>query len=283
MKTKNNRKSTSFLYLFFFLTVLLLAIKVCPVQTQSQNNNDDENDNDNLPPMLDSDDISYFSSVNELNNLHYYLKTVFERSERNPDPSKIKHELPHAIVSKGGGSFYTSDYKLKLDIEQAEYLVQQQEELSNEMKTFLVQNYIPILSRVRQNIQRVMKEEGEEGDGSSDGLKKTHGLYAFRDEDWKLNIKDIYNKALYVPDMDLSSLVDGGDTTKPKNSEILFSKDFNPAKIQKEWQNCIEKNEPGVVVVDNLLSEKALKAIRQILYESTVWYQTKMPYKFGGK
>ena len=34
--------------------------------------------------------------------------------------------------------------------------------------------------------------------------------------------------------------------------------------------------------MDNLLSPEALEAIQKIMWESTVWYQTKLPKKFGG-
>ena len=37
-----------------------------------------------------------------------------------------------------------------------------------------------------------------------------------------------------------------------------------------------------VVVVDDVLSPEALKLLRELLATHTVWYETKMPERFGG-
>jgi len=37
-----------------------------------------------------------------------------------------------------------------------------------------------------------------------------------------------------------------------------------------------------VVVVDDVLSAEALKLLRELLATHTVWYETKMPERFGG-
>jgi len=42
------------------------------------------------------------------------------------------------------------------------------------------------------------------------------------------------------------------------------------------------ESKPSLVVVDDALSEAALAQIRSLLLESTVFFETKMPSKFGG-
>ena len=37
-----------------------------------------------------------------------------------------------------------------------------------------------------------------------------------------------------------------------------------------------------VVVVDDVLSAEAVKLLRELLATHTVWYETKMPERFGG-
>ena len=68
-------------------------------------------------------------------------------------------------------------------------------------------------------------------------------------------------------------------STRPDGTAIpIFSESLNPSQIQKDW---VDSN--GIVVVDNLLSKESLELIQQkVLWESTVWYQTKLPQRFGG-
>ena len=63
----------------------------------------------------------------------------------------------------------------------------------------------------------------------------------------------------------------------------VLNQNLDVSKIQCQWfgEDKDHKN-PGVVVVDDILSDAALKRIRQLLLESTVWYQTKTPLRFGG-
>jgi hypothetical protein len=76
-----------------------------------------------------------------------------------------------------------------------------------------------------------------------------------------------YNRALHVPDV-----------PEVNGARSMFNSDtIDLDKIQKQW------DETGIVVIDNLLSSEALQIIRQrVMYESTMWYQTKLPHKFGG-
>jgi len=80
----------------------------------------------------------------------------------------------------------------------------------------------------------------------------------------------VYNRALYVPDVP-ANRADGTPIQ-------IFGESLNPAQIQQDW---IDSN--GIVVVDDVLSKETLALIQQkIMWESTVWYQTKLPQRFGG-
>lgn len=222
-----------------------------------------------FPPLLDSDDIRYYSETHDIDGLHWALSNVFKRSSRNPNADEIVYDLPPALVSKGGGNTYSSAYKLKMDIEQAEYLI---ETLDNAEKVAYIREVvIPTYQKVLDKIPPL------------DQLERTNGLYAFRQADFDDGIAKVYNKAINVPDFD--ELKDENGNPLP-----LLNKDFDAAAIEAKWFGEAgaydDPNDPlsrpGVVVVDDILSPEALTRIRQLLLESTVFYQTKMPLKFGG-
>ena len=214
-----------------------------------------------FPSLIDADDIAYFFNQNDLEGLHWALSNIFQRSERNPNPELTVHKLPQQITSRGGGSAYTTAYKIQQDIEQAQYLV---EHLQDKKEVaFFRDTVIPTYRKVFKNIPPLEK------------LERTAGLYPFRlpaDE----GIHDIYNKALHHTDF---------DQLKDENGKLLplLNENLNADDIQRQWFGEDKDHEnPGVVVVDNILSDAALKRIRQLLLESTVWYQTKTPLRFGG-
>uniref|UniRef100_A0A7S1BZX8 Uncharacterized protein n=1 Tax=Corethron hystrix TaxID=216773 RepID=A0A7S1BZX8_9STRA len=108
-------------------------------------------------------------------------------------------------------------------------------------------------------------------------------MYAFRQADYEDGIAEVYNRALHVPEFDV-----------PEDSEgrplPLLHRNFDAAAIEAKWFGEPEAKEdaddpwsrPGVVVIDDVLSPEALARIRQLLLEKTVFYQTKMPLRFGG-
>jgi len=233
-------------YVYF----IVLALVVCLTKSL-----DEDID---FPQKLDSDDISYFSSTYDIDGLHWALSNVFSRSIRNPNPRQVVHQnVPESIIARGGGSTYTSAYKLKVDIEQAEYLAQVLP--SNEEKgTF---------QEVKQLYEKVYKRIPP-----LDELSQTKGLYPFMEQDYKDGIGSIYNKALHHTDFNEFKDSSG-------KAISLLSQSFDAVKIEKQWY---DKSTPPVVVIDDILSPQALQRIRQILLESTVWYETKMPLEFGG-
>ena len=234
------------------LSFLLVFNKVFCVQAHDMNP-------ELLPPMLDSDDISYFSSTYDIESLHWALSNVFERSERNPYPTANLriNPLPQAIISKGGGSTYTTAYKIKQDLEQANYLIQYSLQMDDQMKQHYKDVVIPTLEKILRKIP------------SLDELHRTGGLYGFRQTDYEsLGIHNIYNKAFHNPEYSYES-----------NNILSETFQKNKYDIQKQW---FESKNPGIIVVDDLLSPTTLSTIQTLLLESTVWYQTKMPKKFGG-
>ena len=240
----------------FFLAFLLVFVTVLPVVTI--------NGEVDFPPILDTDDIAYFFEQNDLDGLHWALSNVFIRSSRNPNDLQVVHELPDQIVSRGGGSTYTTAYKLKMDIEQAEYLV---DSLKNESKAQYFETVaLPLYEEILDRIPPLSE------------LERTGGLYAFRPEDTQLGIQYVYNKATHLTNF--KELRSDGDNGKPLP---LLNPALDKDKLQKQWFGEDPDHEnPGVIVVDDLLTDAALQRIHQIMLESTVWYQTKMPLKFGG-
>lgn len=210
---------------------------------------------EDFPPLLNNVDIDYLFQQGEMDLFHYYLANVFAGSERNPNSNQVRHPLPETLVAKGGGSTYTTKYKVIHDLEQAEYLA---ENLDDKAKAnFFGKVVAPIY---RQMLDRIPE---------LDQLERTHGLYGFRPADYDLGIKEIYNKALHHTDFSELKDEDG-------NLMDLLSPELDVAKIEKSWKAT------GVVVIDNLLTPEALARIRQLMLESTVFFQTKMPLEFGG-
>lgn len=227
-----------------FLAICLLSVCI-----RSQ---DDEVD---FPPLLDHEDISYFFEQDDIDGLHWALSNVFFRSERNPNKESVKHKLPTQLVARGGGSTYTTQYKVLHDLEQAEHLAKslQNQEMAKMFGEVIAPLYHRLLSRIPPLEQ----------------LERTGGLYPFQKVDYELGLDSIYNKAIHQTNFD--ELRDENGNLIP-----LLNPDLDVHTIQNEWA------ETGVVVIDNLLTGDALARLRQLMLENTVFYQTKMPLKFGG-
>ena len=213
-----------------------------------------------FPPMISSDDIAYFFENDDLDGLHWALSNVFRRSERNTLLEEIIYPLSNTINTRCGGLTYTTAYKLKMDIEQAEYLSKVLKD--KEMAKFFHDDVLPKLKAVYQNIPQL------------NDLEHTGGLYGFRKHDFEQGIGEIYNKALYLPKV---------NELRHSNGELipLLSDTFDGKSIEEQWYDQ-SSTSTGIVVIDDVLSPRALATIRELLLQSTVFYQTKMPLKFGG-
>jgi hypothetical protein len=195
----------------------------------------------------------------DLDGAHAVLEETFLRSSRNPDPEKRAIRLSQRKISLGGGTTFTTEYKLRADLEQAEYLSQALAESDAVKADFFANTVAPIYRKLLVRFPPL------------DQLQETMGLYQFQQQDVKDGIMSVYNRGLHVPPV---------NEFRADGSRIaIFSDEMHPQpeRIQQEWT----KN--GIVVVDNLLSREALQLIQEkIMWESTVWYQTKLPERFGG-
>jgi hypothetical protein len=213
---------------------------------------------------LSPDEIALLDSLGMLDNgdldgAHAILEETFLRSSRNPDPEKRLNRLSQRKISLGGGTTFTSEYKLRADFEQAIYLASILAESDPSKAEFFAKIVAPTYEGLLHRIPPLKD------------LNATQGLYQFQPEDVEDGIMNVYNRALHLPSV--NERREDGSRIPIFNDQIRN----NAPEIQKEW---LEK---GIVVVDNVLSEEALSLIREkIMWESTVWYQTKLPKRFGG-
>jgi len=158
---------------------------------------------------------------------------------------------------------YTSAYKLKCDAEQARYLAAHLSDA--ESAAFFRDVVAPAYEAVLENIPPL------------DRLSKTGGLYPLRTESpAERALGTLYNRALHVTDAPEPR--DGAGRPLP-----LLNARLDADAVEARWRGDDPSHgTPGVVWVDDLLTPEALDAVRTIMLESTVFYQTKMPERFGG-
>ena len=214
---------------------------------------------------LAPDEIAFLDSLDHLENddveaAYAVLEASFESSARNPDPQRRFNRLSQRKITLGGGTTFTSEYKIRQDIEQAEYLAETlyHEDRDPQKAEFFESVVLPVYKKLLSRIPPL--EE----------LNETMGLYQFQRSDVDYGIMDFYNRALHVPDV---------QAVRPDGTSIpIFSDKLDTSQIQKDWINS-----DGIIVIDNLLSKESLELIqKKVLWESTVWYQTKLPQRFGG-
>ncbi len=248
-----------------FASIFLFSpeIEVSALTTTELKKQQQEQGRANGAPPLTPDEIAFLDSLDHLENddieaAYAVLEASFTSSARNPDPEKRFNRLSQRKISLGGGTTFTSEYKIRQDIEQAQYLAETLKDREPQRAGFFEHVVLPVYNQLLSRIPPL--EE----------LNETMGLYKFQRSDVDYGIMNFYNRALHVPDV---------PATRPDGTPIpIFSESLDTSKIQKDWVNS-----NGIVVVDNLLSKESLDLIQQkILWESTVWYQTKLPQRFGG-
>jgi len=196
-----------------------------------------------FPPLMDSDDVSYFSSAYDIDGLYWALTNIFSRSSRMPDGymdrSGIRNPLPEILVSRGGGSTYTTEYKLKNDLEQAEYLLKNNKlDIDPVKKSFFENIVVPVLNNTLQRIPS-LEELGETG-----------GLYPFENVDYESGIASVYNRALFMPEIEMEG--------------PIINPTIKKEKVYDDWETGGKSGDghPGVVVIDDILTDEALRKIR---------------------
>ena len=245
-------------------SVFLLSpeIEVSALTTNELKKQQQEQQSGGAPPLT-PDEMAFLDGLDHLENddveaAYAVLEASFTTSARNADPQKRFNRLSQRKISLGGGTTFTSEYKIRQDIEQAQYLAETLSHENRDQAEFFEAVVLPVYQQLLSRIPPL--EE----------LNETMGLYKFQRSDVDYGIMNFYNRALHVPDV---------PSTRPDGTPIpIFSESLDTSQIQKDWINS-----NGIVVVDNLLSKESLDLIQQkILWESTVWYQTKLPQRFGG-
>jgi hypothetical protein len=210
-----------------------------------------------FPPIVDADDIAFFFGNDNLEDLHWALEGTFNLSHRVLGDQGPR-ELLQSQTSRGSGSHYTTSYKLTLDLEQAQHIAAGGEDgdVPDHVRRYFQSTVVPTFDAVLKRIPPL------------DQLASTGGLYAFDVQDYAAGIREVYNRALFVP----------ASPPLPRQMTYFGRGGLDVAGIEARWRAA----SPRIVVVDDLLSKLALQKVRKVLTESTVWYQTKMPEKFGG-
>lgn len=256
------------------------------------------------------------SERNPYHHYHYH-HLDHNRNQSQPQPQRQRPLAP-SIVARGGGRTYTTAYKLQHDLEQAEYLLnvllqarandndnhnnddnnnKKKKKRDKEVARLLGDTIIPTYRAVLQRIPPL-----------EELLPRTQGLFALssivadtavdstkHDASQLLlynTMKQYYNTALHVTDMSLDSFSllqmdhhhhhppETQEGSSPSSSSLLLNPQVDMTAMQKKWQ------EQKIIHIDNLLTPAALQAIQTIMWESTVWYQTKLtscrPSVIGG-
>jgi hypothetical protein len=254
------------IFVLIFIAVVLMFTEIGEISALSQLNGGGREVNTDDTPPLSHDEIEFLKSLDylerdDIESAYAVLERNFMDSARNPDPEKRINRLSQRKISLGGGTTFTSEYKLRADLEQARYLAEtlyDKEQGDRQKAEFFASVVVPVYEKILSRIPTLEQ------------LDETMGLYKFQRQDVENGIMGVYNRALHVPDV---------PATRADGSHIpIFGETLNPAQIQREW---VESN--GIVVVDDVLSKETLDLIQQkIMWESTVWYQTKLPQRFGG-
>jgi len=124
-------------------------------------------------------------------------------------------------------------------------------------------------------------------------LERTKGLYAFAPRDYALGIQRVYNRALFATD---AAALDPGWRDSPLLNNGLdwegIQKDYFGERKPKQStaasgsaspppEDGSGTSHPGVIVIDDFLTPRALSTLRRLLLHNTHWFQTKTPLEFG--
>ena len=120
------------IFVLVFVAVVLMLTEIGEVSalTQQQHGRGEEvNTDNNTPPPLSHDEIEFLKSLDylerdDVESAYAVLERNFMDSARNPDPEKRINRLSQRKISLGGGTTFTSEYKLRADLEQARHLAE---------------------------------------------------------------------------------------------------------------------------------------------------------------
>ena len=202
----------------------------------------------------------HFSQTYDSKGLYYRLKQSFDSSERAYDPSKRKTRLHPHIASRGGALDRTTRHKLLHDMEQFAYYCNNKDMKLKGQSLELFQKTLPaVYGATLQRLDAASKQ----GD-----FDEETEYYKFGTED--RDILHFYNRAMFMPPFGRLSNSDG-DT-----ASLLTPRKWTHVEQQWYGEDPNHAN-PGVVVIDNLLSPETLQRVREYLLVSTMWYEAKTP------
>ena len=292
--------SCRLLHIFFLILVLINCLCCFSQQHHQDSSSTSQTPPPSIPnPPHTSKTILDYINDGNVHDAYNALEENFWTSVRNPNNYNSGsggelRPLSKRIEQKGAGLLYTTRYKLQADLDQMKYIISSKSYSKKEKddsgifdsktKEYFTNKVIPIYEKVLKRIPDDIEE-----------LPHGPGLYPFTQEDINDGILDVYNKALYIPKLEINE-----DTT----NESLFNPLLDIEKIQNEWvygtNNKEEEEEeeddddddnnknigtqkypPGIIVIDNLLSNETITKIRKLLIESTIYYQTKLPKQYG--
>lgn len=200
------------------------------------------------PPHVTHEEVAFFSEKGDSAGLSKALAHAFEQSARVKGPEQV--ELREILTARGAGFTYTSSYKLEHDITQLQYIANM---TGGERANWLQKDVIPAYEALLARIPPLSE------------LQRTGGLFPLALAPHQAAaVAPFYNRALNVPDF------------------APLEQHLNPNLEMAAIEEAYFHSNPSVAVIDNVLSPEALDRIRDVLQQSTVWYETKMPERFGG-
>ncbi|KAL3807195.1 hypothetical protein ACHAXA_008907 [Cyclostephanos tholiformis] len=265
--------------------VLLVALSFQPLQlcpcyycraspVDDANNffEEEEYDDDFFPLIIDASNVEH--------GLHRALSNVYRRSgqyddddDGDDDDDHHHHHLPdekfslmggsgrrelhESIVSRGGGGdTYTTEYKLKHDLDQARYLSKILVRSDVRMSRYFGSHVAPI--------------------------------------DYNVGISSVYNRALHVTTSNKldpgwrgmsNFLGDGLDWDAIQGDWFGEGRTMTavdvPLIVSAPSSSSSSSSAQGVIVINGLLALRTLSILRDLLLRNTHWFQTKTPLEFG--
>jgi hypothetical protein len=227
--------------------------------------------------------IAWYSADYDMDGLQAHLKHFFDVNERQMDPSRRLNRIFPNQEARGAGLTSTTSHKLRHDMEQCHYLAAQDDLFTAESQQLFATTLPARYQAVLDRILLLMEKDGDPIEHDPDHL------YQFDERDVATGVTEIYNRALYLPDYGLDALLVVDNESGESRRMPILNPETDFAKLERQWfgeeQGDSDKDDddhegenhghPGIVVVDNLLSEKALQAVREYLLSSTFWYETK--------
>lgn len=120
-----SHRSTFFVIVCAIIYISSTKTKILALQHTQQTAGGSSRDDDQS--QLSRDELVFLESLeylhrDDVESAWNILERDFQKSARNSDPGKRLHRLSQRKISLGGGTTFTSEYKLKADLEQARYL-----------------------------------------------------------------------------------------------------------------------------------------------------------------